>query len=77
MVALFFALLSLERILFPESRVGSHVSRFADVTTDTAFDFHSGTSGSEGYRAIVSQSAGFSHGQHSHTVDDLPVTEIR
>ena len=38
---------------FPESRVGSHVRRFANVTTDTAFAFHSGTSGSEGHRAIA------------------------
>ena len=45
--------LSQERPQFPESRVGSHVRRFANVTTDTAFAFHSGTSGSEGHRAIA------------------------
>ena len=45
--------LSQERTQFPESRVGSHVRRCANVTTDTAFAFHSGTSGSEGLRAIA------------------------
>ena len=44
---------SQERPQFPESRVGSHVRRPANVTTDTAFAFHSGTSGSEGHRAIA------------------------
>ena len=47
---------------FPESRVGSHVRRCANVTTDTAFAFRSGTDGSEGHRAIVRQSADFRTG---------------
>ncbi|MBQ7427294.1 MAG: hypothetical protein IJV20_08610 [Prevotella sp.] len=47
---------------FPESRVGNHVRRCANVTTDTAFAFRSGTDGSEGHRAIVRQSANFRTG---------------
>ena len=47
---------------FPESRFGSHVRRCANVTTDTAFAFRSGTDGSEGHRAIVRQSADFRTG---------------
>ena len=53
MVALFFALYPRKDFSSPKavSVVMSAVP--ANVTTDTAFAFHSGTSGSEGHRAIA------------------------